>query len=101
VWIVLLGTLVAGYAVSFRVQRRIWRARQVSGTRPPAGYWWDGDRRDVARFVVVTLAGAALVVVATSRLPGHDRLVWAGAETAFVAVLLAVVVRVRRAHAGR
>jgi hypothetical protein len=98
---VVLGTLAAGYGVSFRLRRRIWRARQVSGTRPPDGYWWEDDRAAVARYVAVTLVGAALVVVATSRLPEHDRVLWAAGELVFVPALLGVLVRVRRTRRAR
>ena len=98
---VVLGTLAVGYAVSFGLRRRIWRARQVSGTRPPAGYWWEDDAPGVARYVAVTLAAAAFAALATSRLPEEDELVWAAGEAAFLAVLLVVLVRVRRTRRGR
>jgi hypothetical protein len=96
VWIVLGVVLVAGYALSWRLRRRIWRARQVSGTRPPGGYWWEGEAAVVARFAGVTVVGAGLVVLATARLPHDDTLAWAVAQLVFVAAALFVLVRTRR-----
>jgi hypothetical protein len=98
VWIVLGVVLAAGYALSWRLRRRIWRARQVSGTRPPGGYWWEGNVAAVARFAVVTLVGAGLVLVATVRLPRDEAVGWAIAQLAFVSAVLVVVPRTRRTH---
>jgi hypothetical protein len=95
---VLLAVLAAGYLFSFRLRRRIWRARQVSGTRPPHGYWWEGETGEILRFIAVTLVGAALVVLATVRLPDDDQLAWTIAKLAFIPVLILVLVRTRRAR---
>jgi hypothetical protein len=98
VWILLGVVLAAGYALSWRLRRRIWRARQVSGTRHPAGYWWEGDGATVARFIGVTLFGAVAVLVATVGL-GHGEAVGGTvAEVAFVPVALVVLARTRRAR---
>ena len=97
-WIVLGVVLAAGYAMSFQLRRRIWRARQVSGTRPPGGYWWEGDGGEIVRFVAVTLLGAGLVVGAATGLPRSDARGWTGAEVAVLPVLVALLVRTRRAR---
>ena len=97
-WIVLGVVLAAGYALSFRLRRRIWRARQVSGTRPPGGYWWEADGVEVVRFVAVTLLGAGLVVLATVGLPHRDALGWTIAEIGLLIGLVSALVRTRRAR---
>jgi hypothetical protein len=98
VWIVLGVVLGAGYALSFHLRRRIWRARQVSGTRPPGGYWWEDDGPGVLRFVAVTLLGAGLVVLVATRLPRADAIGWTVAEIAVLPVLVALLVLTRRAR---
>ncbi len=97
-WIVLGVVLVAGYALSFRLRRRIWRARQVSGTRPPGGYWWEDDGPEVVRFVAVTLLGAGLVALAATRLPHPDAVGWTVSELAALPVVVVLLVRTRRAR---
>jgi hypothetical protein len=98
VWIVLGVVLAAGYALSFQLRRRIWRARQVSGTRPPGGYWWEGDGGEVVRFVAVTLLGAGLVVLAATRLPHRDAMGWTVVEAAALLALVVLLVHTRRAR---
>jgi hypothetical protein len=98
VWIVLGVVLAAGYALSFLLRRRIWRARQVSGTRPPGGYWGEGDGLEVVRFVAVTLLGAGLVVVVATHLPRSGAVGWTVVEIAALAAVVALLVRTRRAR---
>ena len=92
-WILLGVVLVAGYALSWRLRRRIWRARQVSGTRHPDGYWWEGDAPTIARFVAVTMVGAVLIAVVTAAGSADGAPVRLGAHAAFVAFLLVALAR--------
>jgi hypothetical protein len=96
VWILLGVVLAAGYALSWRVRQRIWRARQVSGTRHPDGYWWEAERPAVVRFVGVTLLGAGLVLLATTHGARRDHVGWLVADGLFVLAVLVLAGRTRR-----